>query len=385
VVKIDFRKIIGFGKGGYVVSLPRGWINKNRLKKGDLLAIDEGSGVLIFSVNSEEEKKEEKSTTIDASGKKLERLKAEIVSAYLNNYTTIEIVSKKILTNAVEIKEILRNLAGLEIMEQTSTRLVAKDLISINEISIEGIIRRMDIIIRGMIDDCAKCIEGEDHYESIYQRDTDVNRLFYLATRVIKNGLKNPRISKILNRDPHQLNSDHLIVIRLEKIADRQKRIARHLRGINLSKETVDELGQLYNDVKKSYLEVMKAYYTHNRDLAFDIELRNKQVIKDCIEFLDRNSGCYLENCYLVDMLKKDKGKKGVGTKEWVMELIEKNKNKKEILLNRCWIEMIKSKDKKEQKKFRVNRCIQVTKIVNNLKAMATSVRYIARTVIENE
>ncbi len=385
MVKIDFRKIIGFGNGGYVVSLPRTWVNKNKLKKGDSLTINEDSGTLTFSVNTEEEKKEEKIITIESGEKKLDRIKAEIVSAYLNNYTIIEVISKKNLTNAVDIKDILRNLAGLEIMEQTSTRMVAKDLISINEISVEGIIRRMDIIVRGMVDDCEKCISGDDRYEDIFQRDADVNRLFYLATRVIKNGLKNPRVAKILNREPHQLNTDSLIVIRLEKIADRQKRIARHIRGVNISKETEKELNMLCSEVKKSYLDVMKAYYTHNRDLAFDIELKNRQLIKNCMEFLDRNSGCYLETCYLVEMLKKDKGKKGVGTKEWVMELMKINEGKKEVLINRCWTDMVKSKDKKEQLKFRVNRCIQVTKIVNNLKGMSASIRYIARSVIENE
>jgi len=60
VVKIDFRKIIAFGNGGYVVTLPRNWIQKHNLKKGDLLAIDEGSGQLTFSASHDEQKKKKK-------------------------------------------------------------------------------------------------------------------------------------------------------------------------------------------------------------------------------------------------------------------------------------------------------------------------------------
>lgn len=341
MVKIDFRKIIGFGNGGYVVSLPRNWINQNKLKKGDLLTIDENADELTFSVNAEEKIKEEKTIVIEAEDKELERLKAEIVAAYLNNYTTIEIISKKILTNAVEIKEILRNLSGLEIMEQTSTRMVARDLININDISIQNIIRRMDNIIRGMIDDCHKCIHGEDHYESIFQRDFDVNRLFYLSSRVIKNALKNPRVAKAFNMDPYQLSADELVIIRLEKIADRQKRIARHLRTAKMKKETVNELDQLCQNIKKAYYDVMKAYYTNNKNIAFDIEFTNKQRIKKCMEFLERNTGCYLN-----------------------IDLIKKSKNIKEL---------------------ETNTCVQIAKIVDNLNAMATSIKYIARTVIENE
>ena len=341
MVKIDFRKIIGFGNGGYVVSLPRRWINKNKLKKGDLLTIDEGSDELTFSLNAEEQKKEEKEITIEAEGQELDRLKTEIVSAYLNNYTSIEIISKKLLTNVIEVKDILRNLAGLEIMEQTSTRIVARDLININDISIENLIRRMDIIIRGMIDDCFKGIYGEDHYESIFQRDIDVNRLFYLAIRVIKNALKNPRLARAFNKDTYQLSADELIIIRLEKIADRQKRIARYLRSAKMRKVTVKELEQLYQDIKKAYYDVMKAYYTNNRNIAFEIEFANKQRIKDCMGFLERNSGCYLN-----------------------IDIIRKSKNKKEI---------------------ETNTCVQIAKIVENLNAMATSIKYIARTIIEHE
>jgi phosphate transport system protein len=341
VVKIDFRKIIGFGNGSYVVSVPKTWINKNKLKKGDLLVIDEGSDELTFSINTEEQKKEEKSITIEAHDKELDRLKTEIVAAYLNNYTTIEIISKKLSTNSIEIKEILRNLAGLEIMEQTSTKIVAKDLININDISIESIIRRVDTIIRGMIDDCIRCIYGEDHYESIFQRDIDVNRLFYLATRVIKNALKNPRVARAFNKDAYQLSTDELIIIRLEKIADRQKRIARYLRGTKMRKETVKELEQLFQDLKKAYYDVMKAYYTNNKKIAFDIEFMNKQRIKNCMSFLERNTGCYLN----IDIIKKNKDKKRIET----------------------------------------NTCGHIAKIVENLNAMATSIKYISRTVIENE
>lgn len=338
MVKIDFRKIIAFGNGGYVITLPRNWIQKHNLKKGDLLAIDEGSGQLTFSASHDEQKKEEKTIIIEAGDKKLDRLHTEIVSAYLNNYNMIEIISKNGLTNSVEIKEILRDLAGMEIMEQTSTRMVAKDLISIRDVSIENIIRRIDNIIRGMIEDVIRCIQGEDHSENIFQRDVDVNRLYYLASRIINNALKNPVVARVFNKDAFQLSADQLILIRLEKIADRQKRIARYLKEIRMNKEIMKELGQLYQEIKKAYYSIMEAYYTKNRKIAIDIEVTNKQRIKNSISFLERNTGC---NLYI--------------------DLIKKSKSKKEI---------------------QTNTCILIAKIVENLNAMSTSIKHIARTTL---
>jgi phosphate uptake regulator len=34
---VEFRRLIGFGKSSFVVSLPKNWIEKNKLVKGDLV------------------------------------------------------------------------------------------------------------------------------------------------------------------------------------------------------------------------------------------------------------------------------------------------------------------------------------------------------------
>ena len=340
MVKINFRKIIAFGNGGYIVSLPRSWIYENKLGKGDMLAMDQGSDQLTFSISSNEQKKEEKTITIEAGDKKLDRLHTEIVSAYLNNYNVIEIISKNGLTNNVEIKEILRNLAGMEIMEQTSTRMVAKDLISIQDISIENIMRRIDNIIRGMIEDVIRCIQGEDHYESIFQRDVDVNRLYYLASRGINNALKNPIVARAFNKDAFQLSANQLIFIRLEQIADSQKRIARYLKETRMNEELVKDLGQLYQEIKKAYYNIMNAHYTKNREIAINVEVTARQRIKNSISFLEKNTGC---NLYI--------------------DLIKKNKGKKEIQMNTC---------------------ILIAKVIENLNSMSTSIKHIARTTLRD-
>ena len=364
MVKIEFRKIIGFGNGSYVVSVPKAWINKNKLKKGDSLAINEGSDELTFSISHEEQKKEEKTITIEIDNKELPRVKAEIVSAYLNNYTVIDIISKKVLTKTIEIKSILRDLAGIEIMEQTARRITARDLINIHDVSIENIMRRIDNIIRGMMEDCIECINGIDHSESIFQRDTDVNRLFYLQSRVVKSALRNPQVARALNKEFAKLALDALVILRLEEIADRQKRIARYLKGLKLRKETVEELDALYNEIKKAYYEVMKAYYTNNKEVAFDVESKNKQIIQDNMGFLERNTGCYKNACFMMDEIKKSKGKNKVKITKPMITLIN---------------------NKLEQKEKGTTACVQIAKIVENLNGTATLIKNIARRIMDGD
>lgn len=360
---MDFRKIIGFGNGGYVVSLPRNWIRDNKLKKGDILNFDERKEELVFSITSRSHKKEEKSVTIEVGDKDPERVKAEIVSAYLRNFDTIKIISKKKFKDAVEVKNILRDLAGIEILEQTSTKIVAKDLLNIREISVQNIIRRMDNITRGMIDDCRKSMLGNDHSSDIMQRDFDVNRLYYLATRVIKGALEDPSMARALKDESPKLALDWLVILRLEKIADRQKRISRYINSVTLNEDTLKGLIKLFDEIKESYYDVMKAYYTDDTSLAFDVEFSNKERIRKNTLFLDENSGCSIGGCS-------------------ISEAVQKDIKKDEIIIDRGMMKKARKEMKKRSEG--VNTCVQIAKIIENFNAMASSVKFIARRVMDS-
>jgi len=288
VVNIDVRKLISFGKGSYIISMPKSWVEKNNLKKGDLISVSDDGFGLTLSANQQEKKLDFKEIDIDSKNKDIEMLKAEIVSSYLNGYDTINILFDNNDKGAPKIKDIIRNLSGLEIMEQTSTRIVAKNLININEISISNIIRRMDIITRAMMEDTILCYRGHCNYESIHNRDFDVNRLYFLGYRVLKNAMKNPRIAKSLGIDSWQLHSDIITILRLEKIADRQKRIARYLSTANFERATLAELDKIHTDISEAYNEVMKSYYNQDKKAAIGIEVTNKDRTAVCDKFLER-------------------------------------------------------------------------------------------------
>ncbi|MDP3766303.1 MAG: hypothetical protein Q8R04_07360 [Nanoarchaeota archaeon] len=273
--------------------MPKSWVEKNNLKKGDLISINDDGSELTLSASQQEKKLDNREIDIDAKGKSLELLKAEIVSSYLNNYDTINISFDNNNKETPKIKDIIRNLSGLEIMEQTSTRIVAKNLININEISINNIIRRMDIITRAMVEDVILCYRGQCTYESIHDRDFDVNRLYFLAYRVIKNAMKNPRIAKSLGTEPWQLHSDKLIILKLEKIADRQKRIARYLCTADLDRAALAELDKIHTDVSESYNDVMKSYYNNDKQISFQIEVKNRDMTTSCDKFLEKYTNAH--------------------------------------------------------------------------------------------
>ena len=66
MAKMNVRKLIRFGKNSYVISLPKQWVDKTKLKKGDLISIDETKEGLVLKTNSAEVKEEPKSIVINA-------------------------------------------------------------------------------------------------------------------------------------------------------------------------------------------------------------------------------------------------------------------------------------------------------------------------------
>ena len=290
---MDLRKLISFGKGSYILSMPKGWIEENNLKKGDLISIDDGGFELVLRAGQPILKQELKEVSIDTKDKNIEFLKTEIVSSYLNGFDTINIHFEGNPREMLRIKDIIRNLSGLEIMEQTSSRIIAKNLINLNEISINNIIRRMDIITRAMIEDAMLCCKDKGIYDDILHRDIDVNRLYFLGYRVIKHAMKNPRAAKMLQLEPWQLHGDMVMILEIEKIADRQKRIARIFSRFNFDRQTIEALEGVYHTIGESYNEVMKAYYNNDKSGAFSTETTIKDKNAACNKLLENYAGLH--------------------------------------------------------------------------------------------
>ena len=128
---MDFRRIIKFGNSSYVVSLPKTWIVKNNLKKGDLLYYKENNvDSLILTTKEKEDPIALKEITIPLYSMNSETIQRYVYSKYLAGFDVITLVGEKeIRTYEKDIREILNNLIAFEIVEQTKGKLVVKDFI----------------------------------------------------------------------------------------------------------------------------------------------------------------------------------------------------------------------------------------------------------------
>ena len=76
----EFRKLMAFGNSSFVVSVPKDWVVKNRLKKGDVLIVDERPNELTFASKDSSERRQVREAAISAAGKGIQEIKTEITA-----------------------------------------------------------------------------------------------------------------------------------------------------------------------------------------------------------------------------------------------------------------------------------------------------------------
>ena len=272
---MEYRKLMAFGKSSYIVSVPKTWVKKSSLKKGDVLAVEQKPDELVFSVHKDSEKKPENPVMIDAKGKTGEELKCAITSAYVVNCSLFKIVNVNDMEAA---KDIFRNLSGIEIIEEKSRQITAKDLLDTAELSLEKIIRRIDIIIRSMMSDSQEP-EINDH-QSLIGRDREVNRMCLLGFRTAKAEIDNPALLKRFSITYWNAMVSKQVISDQEKFADQIKRVVR------LRKKSEESwtpgMRKLLKEISSTYYGVMKIYYDKNIELACREETKVRKLMKEC-------------------------------------------------------------------------------------------------------
>jgi len=275
---VIIRRLVKAGQASHTVSLPKDWIERNRLKKGDLVYLyEKGNSELVISPEKKSsEDLPAKEITINVDGKELSTVQREVTSAYINNFNTIILVGDSLTKRIKDFRSIIHDFVALEVADQTSRSLVAKDLLNLKEISIDKTVRRMDMLVRSMVQDCFASIDDPNLSQSVVVRDYEVNRAYFLLLRLLKSALNNKSIADFFSLNNDRILSYYYLVVNLENFGD----AAIQLVELLVKEKKKDKLKNVFADVEKGYLDVMKAYFTKNKALADSVALQRKALIE---------------------------------------------------------------------------------------------------------
>ncbi len=295
-----YRKIIKFGDSSFVISLPKEWINKYGLKKGDDLNIKQNNHELIISLPNVIIKKEPKEMTINFTGN-FKDLKGQLFRTYLQDYDIINIRKKDLNNNISNIKKLIsENFIGLEIMQSSNDKIIIKDFLNMNDLSVYDLIRRMDRILMSIFEDARVVLEGDlSKKDFVISRDDEINRIYNLLLKVLKIAL-NDSDRKILKLDIKDVFYYWDLVVYIEEIGDQLKRM---IRNVDFKVDT--QIIELYDLVYENYKLAMKANFTKDSEQAIELMNLRKNFSDKCESYaknIDFNSGLIVEKIKIMNI-----------------------------------------------------------------------------------
>ena len=117
---------------------------------------------------------------------------------------------------------------GQEIVEETDTLIVIKDLLNPAEMPFDNTLKRMFVIVRNMHGDAITALETHNHAlaTDVINRDLDFDRLNWLIARQTNMIMQNPSLSRKMEVSTGMAMYYYIISRIIERIGDHAVRIA---------------------------------------------------------------------------------------------------------------------------------------------------------------
>lgn len=225
---MELRKIQVTGGSTHIVSLPKKWVDRNRLGRSDTLAIHEepdGSLLLVPHGGSRPAHRTLEIRIPDGSGP--DDAVRRLVGAYVAGAD--EIVVRGRLDPGVRrtLRALTRDLVGVELVEETADRMVLQDLVGVSDVDLRKTVTRMQGIARLMFDDAVRALSTRDIElaNDVHGRDDELDRLEWMVSKQMHALLEQPRIAARLDVRPAEALNFFLATRSLERIGDHASKI----------------------------------------------------------------------------------------------------------------------------------------------------------------
>jgi phosphate uptake regulator len=246
---VGYRTVQSAGRGSFIISLPKKWIQEIGIGKGSQIAIKimEDMSLILVPRKIEEERINKGAGTageyyINVDQKSdPESLSRRLLSLYVASSETIHLNFKGV-ENSKEFRTVVANLAknlllGTEIIEETPEQMTLQVLINHPELPIDRAIRRMANLSLSAHKDAIAALGdlNKDFRHEIYDAKTNVDRVNLYVVRQLKFGIK-----QNLFRDWGFKTSKEFLGYRL--VANEIKNIAENALTIERNIETLRRL-----------------------------------------------------------------------------------------------------------------------------------------------
>ncbi|WP_424000756.1 PhoU domain-containing protein [Haloarcula salina] len=272
---METRKVQVTGGSTYTVSLPKEWATENDVSAGSVVEFHAERDLLLLAPQ-QENGRVEGSLDVDGLEDKHELTRA-VMTMYVSGFDIIELEASRITAEQRRtIRDATQGLVGLEMIEETTDRVVLQDLLDSSELSVHNAITRMRLVSLTMLSDAVEALieDDDDLAQDVMQRDDDVDRLWYMVSRVFRTVLRNPTAANEIGFPRETVFDFQSSARQLERIADHATKIASLSLEIGeITGETADLLHRLESEALAVPETAMDALLAEESDEA--VELAN--------------------------------------------------------------------------------------------------------------
>lgn len=227
---MNMRKVQLTGGSSLTVTLPKAWVDRTKLRRGDVVGfieLPDGSLAIRTHLKGDRAPLECQIEVEESEGAYLFR---KIVAAYLSGFEIIRLHAKRPLpTDArLTIRNAVRRIVGLEITEEQPSAIVLQDFLDPREFHIEKAVRRMGLLTQAMQEEAVHALKEPrpDVLQSEEDRDSEVDRLYWLVNKQYHALLRDSSYAARTGLNASQALNFLLVARLLERSADHADRVA---------------------------------------------------------------------------------------------------------------------------------------------------------------
>ncbi|MEM4257490.1 MAG: AbrB/MazE/SpoVT family DNA-binding domain-containing protein, partial [Candidatus Diapherotrites archaeon] len=184
---VENRKIQLVGNSTYTISLPKQWIEKNKLKEKNTLEIEENpDGSLLINVGKQKQNFSEMNLNSDYYKENLGEI---LLAIYYLGTDTIRVYSKNNLSKEAKakIRKAMQNMSGTVISQEDDKEIIIKVLLEKSKVEIKQILFRLCTLI----DNSLNALQEKPNKEEIQLNENEIDRLYHLGVKTLTISLIN--------------------------------------------------------------------------------------------------------------------------------------------------------------------------------------------------
>jgi phosphate uptake regulator len=268
------RRVQAVGGGSLSVSLPKSWVVRSGIRKGDnLLMKERADGSLLIFADRRRKERETELEFVD------ERSLETILSRYLLGFDTIRIRFPKGLSieQRKRIMKFISRLPGMELEDESSDLLIFRCTMDPASMKPREMLLKMHEMAYRMLEDAIKAASTGDENlrDLVSERDDVLDRIYFTVVRMARLALIDAGVMARLGVNPVDLMDLRVCAMLEEGIGD----IAVELAYMDVSSDIA-----MMNKLRDLKNRVSKAIETGSEEIAYESKTAGLELLEEVKE-----------------------------------------------------------------------------------------------------